>query len=139
MSMIEFNKQTRLSPEASITIRDNPENLTKEGIQYQLWNSNLGNNKYIKAMYQVMMRRCERIKPSKTIESEETIVRKDESGNQVQDKVKIRKIVLSYNDLDEPNHIVTPEVYEGIKKEAERYIAIKERKASKRAALSPRG
>ena len=112
MAMVDLQRVTVLPPELTAQMKDNPENLTREGIQYKgfLWAQSA--NRYMKSLYAQMQDRCQRIKPSKLI-TEDAV---DTDGKQI----KLKKMVLSYDDDDKPKWIITEALFEEARLQAEK-------------------
>ena len=62
-------------------IRNNPGNLTKEGIEEKIRYWNLSSNKHVQIKYATMVRMCPNIAPSGKLEDGSTIFSRDKDGN----------------------------------------------------------
>jgi len=67
---IQDKKKVYLQKTQIEYIENNPEGLTKEGCKEHLANWELSHNKYMKAMYRIMLKKCEKFTTSgKTVDS----------------------------------------------------------------------
>ena len=78
-----------LTPEQLNTIKDNPEGLTREGAEHQLWLWMKSNNKYMKKQYLLMLKHCKTFANSgKTVDGKDIFTR-------------VRGRVTSYGDVEQ--------------------------------------
>ena len=71
-------KKVYLVPEQIEDIKENPTGLTKEGCMQELENWEKSHNRYMKAQYRVMLKKCEKFQPSgKTVAGAVILARRE--------------------------------------------------------------